>query len=84
MAERQTTHRYISNPAGCADPRERGDRTCVACYWSHVNDRNQWCGTDECWNSGCLTPDDGRAATDDRRGCARIAVRARELGIGDM
>lgn len=40
-----------SNPQSC--PYGRTD--CVACYWSHVDASNQWTGTDECWNSGCIT-----------------------------
>lgn len=42
------------NPSACVDQRERGTRTCKECYFSHVNDRNQWTGTQRCFDAGCI------------------------------
>ena len=48
-------YRVIDNPEGCTNPDLRGDRTCSQCFWAHVNERNQWTGSDLCWEAACLT-----------------------------
>lgn len=47
--------RIKDNPNGCMDERKRGNRTCIECYYSQVNERNQWTGSQRCWDKGeCL------------------------------
>ncbi len=49
--------RIKDNPDGCVNPSKRGERTCTQCYWSQVNERNQWTGDQRCWNAQCLVAD---------------------------
>lgn len=44
----------LNNECGCWNPEMRGDKTCKECYFSQVNERNQWVGSQKCYNSGCL------------------------------
>ena len=46
--------RIESNSNGCVDESKRGERTCAECYWSQVNEKNQWTGDERCWNAQCL------------------------------
>lgn len=50
-----------SNQPACINPSRMMERggTCLACYWSHVRD-GQWCGSDRCFNSGCVKLADER------------------------
>lgn len=52
--EQEGEMRIESNPNGCVDQRKRGERTCAECYWSQVNEKNQWTGSERCWNAQCL------------------------------
>ena len=49
--------RLKDSPEGCVDPRRRGERTCTECYFSQVNDRNQWTGNERCWDAQCIVMD---------------------------
>lgn len=43
----------IAEPCCWKDEKDRPD-SFFDCYWSKVNENNQWCGSDRCWNAGCL------------------------------
>lgn len=47
-------YRIIANPHGCCDKRKRGNKSCVECYYSQVNSRNQWIGTRDCFDAPCI------------------------------
>ena len=49
--------RLKDNPSACVEPEYRKERTCLECYFSQVNEKNQWTGTQRCWNSQCLVAD---------------------------
>lgn len=49
---------YKSNPDGCVCPDLRGSRTCIECYNSQCNDKNQWTGSRTCWDAQCLVLDE--------------------------
>lgn len=42
------------NPEGCVDPKRRGKRTCLECFWAQVNNENKWTGNKRCWNALCI------------------------------
>ena len=47
------------NPTGCWRGDKETPEQCVDCYWSHVNDKNQWTDPQECWECECLVADFG-------------------------
>lgn len=49
-----TTYRIKDNPRACVNEKLRGERTCKECYWSQVDAKGQWTGSERCWNSQCL------------------------------
>lgn len=45
-------------PENCVCPAIRGQRGCIECYYSQVNEiTGAWTGSAYCWNAGCLALD---------------------------
>lgn len=59
--------RLRDNPSACVEPEYRRERTCRECYFSQVNEKNQWTGTQRCWNAGCIEADTGDTPNDKLR-----------------
>ena len=55
-----------SNPEGCVCPNIRGNHSCVECYYSQVNEHNQWVGSQSCWDAQCIVLDAARLSESDR------------------
>lgn len=49
--------RLKSVPKQCVNDRLRNGRTCLECYFSQVNEKNLWTGTQRCWDAGCIEAD---------------------------
>lgn len=56
--------RLKDNSNACVEPDYRGERTCRECYFSQVNEKNQWTGSQRCWNAGCIEADTSEMPTD--------------------
>ena len=59
--------RLKDNPSACVEPEYRNGRTCRECYFSQVNEKNQWTGTQRCWNAGCIVAETGETPTEKLR-----------------
>lgn len=44
----------IDNPQGCWKNEGEKPASCKACYYAQVNEKNQWRGSQKCWDSQCL------------------------------
>lgn len=67
----------ISVESKCQAPDKRGDKTCVECYFSQVDNRNSWVGSQRCWRSACIAMDLNSVPVDQ---LARVVDALRESG----
>lgn len=51
---KMVVYTIVDNPAGCWKAEGEKPASCKACHHSHVNEKNQWTGSQRCWNAQCL------------------------------
>lgn len=51
---------------GCVNPKRKGNKTCIECYYSQVED-NTWRGPQDCYNAQCLVLDVDRLTDSQRK-----------------
>ena len=49
--------RLKDDPEGCVDQQRRGERSCLECYLSQVNDENEWTGGERRLDAQCVVMD---------------------------